>query len=233
MRKFLFLFLLVNISCFGNELKSNPIIQFGKNDSIKTLNRISLDTTLVKNIRYLTKDDNYFSSNLASIIALIALFVSNIVLLKKIQIESKEAIRRELVISSIKFDNSRLEDFYDPIYTTLSTNEGIFNSFGPRSYPEDEDLKAEASLLWNKMARKIILPNNRFISDIITRKSHLIIDEDKLENYLDFLKHAMSYERFIKSPNSNRIKYDVEFKNKVEENRLIVINRIKQTKTKY
>lgn len=51
------------------------------------------------------------------------------------------------------------------------------------------------------MVEKAILPNNSEICKIIKEYSHLISGEDSLAVYLDFTKHAISYEIFQEFPN--------------------------------
>lgn len=246
MRKY-YKFLLILFVCLSYEniiantkdsinitMSTDSSINVNIKDTINSTNKISLDTIYFKNFsnNSIDKESSFVKTYLPSIIALIVLLVTNIVVLIKIRLESKETFKREITIATINFDNSRLEEFYDPIYTTLSTNEGMFNSFGPKTFPEDDDLRNEASIIWNNMVKNIIIPNNQSISDIITKKSHLIIKEDKLDDYLDFLKHAKSYEHFIKFPNSihNGFKYNPDLKKFVEKNREIIITRINKSK---
>lgn len=218
------------------KLEMDSSIQIGFSSALKISTNVKMDTIYVKNVENYnyseSKNDGFVKAFLPSIIALFVLFVTNLVVLVKIRIESKETLKREITIASIKFDNTRLEDFYDPIFTTLSTNEGIFESFGPRSFPDNDDLRNEASIIWNKMVENIILPNNQFISEIITKKSHLINETDQLEKYLDFLKHAKSYEHFIKYPNSihKGFKYNPDFKESVSTNRQVLVDRINELK---
>lgn len=239
--------LLISTLSFGKEvikdkkpievkLEMDSSIQIGFTSALETSTNVKMDTVYIKSVdddnRNKSKNDGFVKTYIPSIIALFVLFVTNLVVLIKIRIESKETLKREITIASIKFDNTRLEDFYDPIFTTLSTNEGIFDSFGPRSFPDNDDLRIEASIIWNKMVESIILPNNQFISEIITKKSHLINETDQLEKYLDFLKHAKSYEHFIKYPNSihKGFKYNPDFKESVSTNRQVLVDRINELK---
>ncbi len=200
-------------------------------DTIYFKNFIDLDTVSIKDITPKQESTNeWLKTYLPSIIALFVLFITNLIVLLKIRIESKEALKRDFTMSSIKLDKERLEYFYDPIFTTLSTNEDIFSNFGPNSFPEDEDLMNEASIIWNEMVKNIILPNNKLISDKITTKSHLISKTDNLENYLNFLKHSQSYAHFIQHPNAmhKNFKYDITLKNKVKSQRDIIVNQLNE-----
>lgn len=240
MRLTLIIVLLITLNLFAQtkEASINTITlkkdstQFNKlSDTIYSKNFIDLDTILIKNITP-TKENKteWAKTYLPSIIALFVLFVTNLIVLLKIRIESKEALKRDFTMSSIKLNKERLEHFYDPIFTTLSTNEDIFSNFGPNSFPEDEDLLNEASIVWNEMVKNIILPNNKLISDRITSKSHLISKTDKIDNYLDFLKHSQSYAHFNQYPNSmhKNYKYDTTFKMKVKLQRDVILNQLNE-----
>ena len=233
--------LLINLNIFAQNKKAsvNAINITSEKDSIQ-LNKLC-DTIYFKNITNSDtiikdipeKQDNkneWLKTYLPSIIALFVLFVTNLVVLLKIRIESKEALKKDFTMSSIRLDKERLEHFYDPIFTTLNTNEDIFRNFGPNSFPEDDDLMNEASIVWNEMVKNIILPNNKLIADKITSKSHLIINTDSINNYLNFLKHSQSYAHFIQHPNSihKNYKYDTTFKNKVKSQREKIINQLNE-----
>jgi hypothetical protein len=242
MRLTLILVLLINLNLFAQNKKAstNPIsIRLTKDstqinqptDTVYSKNYVDLDTILIKDITPKEENKNeWLKTYLPSIIALFVLFVTNLIVLLKIRIESKEALKRDFTMSSIKLDKERLEHFYDPIFTTLSTNEDIFSNFGPNSFPENEDLMNEASIVWNEMVKNIILPNNKLISDTITTKSHLISKTDSIDNYLNFLKHSQSYAHFIQHPNSmhKNYKYDITFKNKVKSQRDIIVNQLNE-----
>lgn len=241
MREF---FIIIAFSCIslfsrGNTNALDKTVALNKPDSIVSIfltdalskKIIQLDTLVVKtvNTEYSNKrEESWLKLYLPSIVALFILFVTNLVVLLKISFESKAVLKRDITLTSIKFDKERLELFYDPIYTTLSTNEDIFDSFGPRTFPDNEDLLNEASIIWNKMVENIILPNNKLISEVIISKSHLIVQEDNLYNYLNFLKHAKSYEHFIKYPNSlhKGFKYSVDFKKDVKLRRESIIQKL-------
>ncbi len=242
MRLTLILALIINFSLFAQNKKANTnhisvniktdsIQKIQLTDTIYSKNYLNLDTVFIKDITPVKKDKNeWIKTYLPSIIALIVLFVTNLIVLLKIRIESKEALKRDFTLSSIKLDKERLEYFYDPIFTTLSTNEDIFTNFGPKSFPENDDLRNEASIIWNEMVKNIILPNNKVISDTITAKSHLILNTDSIDNYLNFLKHSQSYAHFIQHPNSvhKNYKYDTTFKSKVQYQRDLIVNELNE-----
>lgn len=167
--------------------------------------------------------------------SILALIVTNIIVLYKITRDSSESIKKELIVAKIKFDRERLEKFYDPMYTLLTVNSGIFTSFGPHTFRIDNGaLSNEAAELWKQMVQNIVLPNNARICEIIKTYSHLLAGQDNLDNYIDFLKHAESYSHFIKFPNERHSahKYPVQFLEQVKINRMNVINILTETEKK-
>jgi len=164
--------------------------------------------------------------------AMFVLFVTNLITLYKIQRDTKEAIRKDIILTKIKIERDRLEKFYDPIFTTLRSNEVTFNAYGPNSFPKDSGpLETEASMVWRQIVENVILPNNKKICDIIHQYSHLIDSKDSINSYLDFAIHAESYEHFIKFPNTlhKGFKYPNNFIDKVEEVRSRVVSDLRVT----
>ena len=241
---FIILSTVVSFSSFGQskstkEKTSQSILTARHNssekgiDTITIAGRVKLDTLLINSIKpsqniEQKSETSWVKTYLPSIIALFVLFVTNLVVLIKIRLESKEALKREITLTSIKLDKERLELFYDPIFTTLSTNEDIYNSFGPNTFPEDDALRNEASIVWRNMINNIILPNNELIIKVITNKSHLIVKEDNINSYLEFLKHAQSFSHFVKFPNSihKGYKYNPQFKEHIKNQRENIINKL-------
>lgn len=140
-------------------------------------------------------------------IPLFVLFITNLVTLGKIRKETKESIRKELILTLIKNKKEQLEKYYDPIIAYLSINESIFNSFGPKSFPDDDIKKEVSANLWLGMRESIIVENNSKISEIIKSFSHLISSNDDLNIYLNFIKHTTSYEHFIKNPSERHSEF--------------------------
>lgn len=140
-------------------------------------------------------------------IPLFVLFITNLVTLGKIRKETKESIRKELIITLIKNKKEQLEKYYDPIIAYLSINESIFNSFGPKSFPSEDIKKEVAANLWLGMRESIIVQNNSKIDEIIKSHSHLISSNDDLNIYLNFIKHSTSYEHFIKNPSERHSEF--------------------------
>lgn len=203
---------------------------FKKN--ISATHKTKNDTLYIKALEISNESElasNDFLKNwIPSIVSLIVLMVTNFVLIYKIRLDTRAAIKKDLVLSKIKLDRERLEKFYDPIYTTLKSNADMFISFGHKSFAEDDHLRIEAADVWNLMVRNVIIPNNKKITNTITSFSHLIIPQDNLDNYLNFLKHAESYEHFILFPNTihKNFKYPIDLITNVERNRTFLVSQI-------
>ena len=75
-------------------------------------------------------DATSYKTAIAIGIPLIILFVTNIVTLYKIRVESKAAIRNELSMNTINLKKEQLSLFYDPIIALLNTNSEIFRHNG-------------------------------------------------------------------------------------------------------
>jgi hypothetical protein len=192
---------------------------FGKEKSTIITKQIKNDTIVIKieqpKIVENTKDpEKYMGYNLEEwktfsvfFIPLFVLFITNLVTLGKIRKETKESIRKELILTLIKNKKEQLEKYYDPIIAYLSINESIFNSFGPKSFPDDDIKKEVSANLWLGMRESIIVENNSKISEIIKSFSHLISSNDDLNIYLNFIKHTTSYEHFIKNPSERHSEF--------------------------
>jgi hypothetical protein len=146
-------------------------------------------------------------------IPLLVLLVTNIVTLGKIRIESKSAIKNQLKVKYIDGLKERLSLFYDKIIAMLHTNSEIFNTFGPKTFPNDNHAGEEAAHIWSLMVNNIILKNNKEIVNIIKTNSHLIHDDDDFKLYLQYITHAESYDAFRNTPNQlhGNFAYPVDF----------------------
>lgn len=166
----------------------------------------------------------------AVLIPLLVLLISNIIVLWKIRLDSNEAVRKELTILAIKNIKDRLEKFYDPFMALIEINTNIFNSFGYKSYPEEDIRRSEAAQLWDKMAQTIIIPNNDEMIGIVKSNSHLIHKEDNGSLYMQFITHAESYKHFIEFPNEvhNAFKYPMGIEDNVQRFRSILKKELEQ-----
>jgi hypothetical protein len=163
-----------------------------------------------------------------AIVSLIVLFVTNLITLWKINLDSKSAIKRDLTVQEINRKREMLDSFYNPIFYLLKLNGELFKSLGPPSFPEEHYEREEAVLVWDKVVENAIVPNNRKICKIINKFCHFVDSEDLLENYFDFVKHAESYEVFRKDPNQlhTKFKYPNNFIDIIVSGRARVINKL-------
>jgi hypothetical protein len=170
-----------------------------------------------------------FWKNFASpVAALLVVFISNLVVLWKIRLDSKAAIKKELSLNFINLNRERLTKFYDPIVALLSLNKKIFEALGPKSFPQERAVRNEAVAVWNKAIQDVILPTNSRICELILQYSHLMDKSDDINTYLQFIEHAKSYEVFRTTPNEihKRFPYPQEFLSKVKASRLVVKQRL-------
>jgi hypothetical protein len=201
------LFLLLFFSSFGKE---NPTIikKEIKNDTIVIkLEQPKIVESTKEIEKYVGLTLEEWKTFAVIFIPLFVLLITNLVTLGKIRKETKESIRKELIITLIKNKKEQLEKYYDPIIAYLLINESIFNSFGPKSFPTEDIKKEVAANLWLGMRESIIMENNSKITDIIKSYSHLISSNDDLNIYLNFIKHSTSYEHFIKYPSERHSEF--------------------------
>lgn len=220
-------------------------LSFGQNDSIykhkidtpQLRTAILNDTLFIKQLESTNQNNNGMDWKvwLPTFTALIVLLITNLVTLYKIRKDTKEAIKKEIIVSKIKIERERLEKFYDPIFTTLKSNAAIFKAYGPNTFPTDNGvLETEASEVWKQLTQNVIIPNNKKISDTIQQFSHLIDKDDSIEPYLNFSVHAESFEHFISFPNAlhKGFKYPTDFVLNIESHRNKVISNLQQTENK-
>jgi hypothetical protein len=208
-----------------------------KTDTLFLQTKLSNDTLILKTIEQVPQNTNGFDWKiwLPTFTALIVLLVSNVVVLYKIGKDTKEAIKKEIILNRIKIERERLEKFYDPIFITLKSNGEIFKAYGPNTFPRDSGvLETEASEVWKLITQNVIIPNNNKICDTIQQYSHLIGKNDSINGYLNYFIHSESFEHFIKFPNTlhKAFKYPNEFITKVEENRNKVLKELHETENK-
>lgn len=231
MLRYLLTILLLCSLCYGQDsTKRKKQVK----DTIYLKSDLGKDTIFFKQKEQLAvdKSNDNLKTWLPTATALIVLLVTNLVVLYKIRRDSKESIKKEIIVSRVKIDRERLEKFYDPIYTTLKTNSDIFNSFGPHTFPRDSGhLENEAANVWKLVIRNVIIPNNRKVCDTIKSFSHLINKDDKIDTYVDFIKHAESFEHFINYPNTihKAFKYPVNIISHVESMRNLQLAQLSAT----
>lgn len=227
---------LLIICTFTILFSQKSIVTQGDSSYHKDSSILKVDTK-IGNIEKIAPDKNEsLKIWLPLITSLIVLLLSNGFLLYKINRDTREAIKKELKIAKIKFDRDRLEKFYDPILIALKTNSEIFNSYGPSSFPQDEGaLENEASDVWKLIIENVIIPNNTKICDCISSSSHLIIEDDSIEPYLSYFRHAQSFKHFISYPNSihKAFKYPIDFVGSVQKNREKILKNLNSTEKKF
>jgi hypothetical protein len=236
MRHFLIITFLFFLSTFHSFGQSDSIKKV-KADTILIKSTIINDTLFLKQLEQTSHDNGGFEWKiwLPTFTALLVLLVTNLVTLYKIRKDTKESIKKEIIISKIKIERERLEKFYDPIFTTLKSNSAIFNSYGPQTFPKDNGvLETEASEVWKQLVENVIIPNNKKICDTIQQFSHLIDTSDSIDKYLDYSVHSESFEHFINFPNAlhKAFKYPTDFVANVETIRTKVLQDLKLTENK-
>ncbi len=82
----------------------------------------------------------------------------------------------------------------------MNINNYIFNKFSPKTFPEEAIQRESASENWKILKKKVILPNNNIIADIIRTKSHLLSTNDDISPYLKLYNHLKFYEVFSERP---------------------------------
>lgn len=162
-------------------------------------------------------------------VPLIALIVTNMVSIRNLREASKAAVKKELVVDSLKHFKSQLSEFYDPLNALVSTNYDMFESLGPKTFPRDPYKGEEAADLWTEIVNDVILPNNESIIEIIKTKSHLIDSTDNLQYYFYYVKHAQSYMLFRKQANSlhEKFPYPKDLLGNIDKVRGVVLNKLR------
>ncbi len=191
---------------------------YTKADSIPVIEALSkTDTLLVKQFTINEKTESW-KAWLPTSTALIVLLITNLVVLYKIKADTRQAIKKDVIISRVNLAREKLEMLYNPIFTILNINSEMFNSYGPNTFPktvvtaEENALMTEALNTWNKIVEDVIIPNNEKICEIIYKYSHFL-ESEGADKYLDYVIHAKSYKHFIKYPNSlhKKFKYPSDF----------------------
>lgn len=192
---------------------------------------ITKDTTsiLQNKVENKEKSLNTINDNIKAWLPLITLIISSVIIFYKIDRDTKEGIKKEIAIAKIKLERDRLEKFYDPILTLLKANSAIFNAYGPKSVTKDNEYEVkEASDIWEGIVHNVTIPNNTKICDKITDFSHLIIEDDSIDPYLNYLIHAQSFKHFKNSPNSihKAFKYPTDITAHVNKNRNNLLSKL-------
>lgn len=132
--------------------------------------------------------------------AILVLLITNGLSLWRIVYQADKSLSSQLRLKRIEFISQQLSEFYNPIYSMMLSDKHIFNHFGPKSFPDDEIYRQTAGENWKLLKARVILPNNKLMSEILREKSHLISSDDDMSHYLDLNNHLNMYEIFSENP---------------------------------
>jgi len=165
-----------------------------------------------------------------SVVTLFVLLVSNLVILWRIRLDARSALKRELTLQELSKSKEQLEQFYDPLLALNKLNAAMFSSMGRDSFPDDPHLKRDAEIVWNAVVNDVVIPTNRKMCQIIKEHSHLIDGNDDFETYMAFVRHAESYEIFTKQRNEihRKFLYPKAFDEQLKRARATVIERLQE-----
>jgi hypothetical protein len=231
------IFIIVIFSFLSLTGQKNKSISIPKVDTLHIKANFAKDTIYFKPLKENNevKKESEWKIWLPTFTALMVLLVTNLVTLYKIRQDTKQAIKKEIIVGKIKIERERLEKFYDPIYTTLKINEEIFKAYGPQTFPKDNGvLETEASDLWKEVTKNVILINNKKIGSVIYQYSHLIDTTDSIDKYLEYSIHSESFDHFINFPNTRHksFKYPKDFISHVQAKRTKVLKDLQTTENK-
>lgn len=158
--------------------------------------------------------------------ASIALAIPNALAIINVNRQHRKSLEVQIKLKNIDFINQQLTDFYNPLYSLMTTNKNIFESIGPISFPQDIISREVAALAWNKIKLDVIIPNNQRIMSILRDKSHLISRDDSLSNYLELQNHLAMYEVFqnIRTEAYTKFKFPSNILEHIESVRNNLIN---------
>jgi hypothetical protein len=230
------IFIIVIFSFFSLTGQKNSI-SIPKVDTLHIKANFAKDTIYFKPLKEISevRKEPEWKIWLPTLTALLVLLITNLVTLYKIRQDTKQAIKKEIIVGKIKIERERLEKFYDPIYTTLKINEEIFKAYGPETFPKDSGvLETEASDLWKEVTKNVILINNKKIGSVIYQYSHLIDTTDSIDKYLEYSIHSESFDHFINFPNTRHknFKYPKDFMSHVQTKRNKVLTDLQTTENK-
>ena len=163
----------------------------------------------------------------APLSALVVALISNVILWLKIKAEYRAGVRKELLLRSIEDLETRLSTFYDPVLAMLQLNRAIFESMGPKTFPENVESRIDAAKAWETATKTVILPNNSKICDLLLSSSHLL-DPESSAVAQDFLRHAVSYSIFKTKANvvHRSFPYPEKFVKLIESERNLLMNQL-------
>lgn len=147
---------------------------------------------------YIAQSQNhwYQSGNWPLVGAILILVITNSVSLYEVILSSKRSYQNDIRLKNIDLLSDKLNSFYNPLYSLLFANQSLFLAFEPRKFPKDHIRREAASKVWGEIRKSVILPNNDRVLGILEEKSHLLHEEDKIQNYAELVNHLHSYKVF-------------------------------------
>ena len=109
-------------------------------------------------------------------------------ILQQWKIEHSQKIKS---LFDVPFFDSRKE-LRDEVKRLLNENYQCFLSYGPFSETISDPL-SDAEEIWRYLIKTTILPNNRRLSELLTKNDHLLSDDEK-KIVAKFIVHATSFE---------------------------------------
>lgn len=127
--------------------------------------------------------------------AALTLIITNCITVSVVYLQSSRSFNALLRQRKIERYTDSLNDFYNPLLALMDMNKEIFEKTGPPSFPQDENLRNAAGLVWEQTKKKI-LANNIDVEMILRTKTHLLAETDSFESYHRLLVHVAMYETF-------------------------------------
>lgn len=143
-------------------------------------------------------------------------------------LQSRESLAVQLTMRRIDLISEQLAQFYNPLYTLLTANGHVVEYLGPQTFPEDEIRAETAAANWQAMKEKVILPNNKQVSEILRSKTHLMSVSDDISHYLQLNNHLAFYEVFIERPTEaiERFRFPAEVVSHIADKRSELVSEL-------
>lgn len=160
------------------------------------------------------------------------LLITNGVAIWQIIIRAQKSLEEQLRIKRIDHISQQLSEFYDPLYSMMRANGSVFRNFGPNAFPDDDIRSKSAAENWENLKKRVILPNNQKMVDILRSKSHLMSKSDRIDNYIPLNNHLQFYEVFVESPTElyDKFRFPEGIVDHVEEKREELVAELNELK---
>ena len=173
----------------------------------------------------------WYQQGLWPLIGAVALIVAtNVASVVLVYIRAHASFRQQIKADHVAFLKAQLTEFYDPLLAFLATNQHIFNTLGPSTFPHDEIQRNAAGEIWQQAKSRVILKNNRLIASLLEVKSHLMHASDDLDNYLELFRHVQTYEIFQETSTDLYacFRFSAGIENHVKTMRAEIVKELKQ-----